>query len=189
MTLLSCDDPLAIRPRRVVVAGTSGSGKSTLARRIADRLSAPYQELDALFHGPGWTRLPGFVEKVTAFTDQPTWVSEFQYVDVRDMLADRADTLVFLDYPRWLVMWRVIRRTVTRRHHREQLWNGNEEGPLWKILVDDEHIIRWAWKTHRENRERLPGLAARDDLTVVALRSPAEADRWLAGPLAASLGG
>ena len=186
MALLTCDDPLTTRPQRVVVAGTSGSGKSTLARRIADQLSAPYQELDALFHGPGWTRLPGFVEKVTAFTDQPTWVSEFQYVDVRDMLADRADTLVFLDYPRWLVMWRVTRRTVVRRHHREQLWNGNQEGPLWKILVDDEHIIRWAWKTHHENRKRLGPLVERGDLTVVVLRSPSETEQWLTGPLAAS---
>jgi adenylate kinase family enzyme len=152
-------------------------------------IGAPYQELDALFHGPDWTELPGFVEKVTAFTDQPTWVCEYQYIDVRAMLADRADTMVFLDYPRRLVMWRVIRRTVSRRRRREPLWNGNEEGPLWRILLDDEHIIRWAWKTHRENRERLGPLAEREDLTVVALRSPAETERWLAGSLAASLRG
>ena len=187
MTLLSCKDPLPARPQRVLVAGTSGSGKSTLARRIADRLDAPYQELDALFHGPGWTRLPGFVEKVTAFAAEPTWVSEFQYVDVRDMLADRADTLVFLDYSRWLVMWRVIRRTVSRRRRREKLWNGNEEAPLWTILTDDEHIIRWAWKTHRTNQEMIRPLGERQDLAVVMLRSPDEAERWLSGPFATAL--
>ena len=186
MALLTFDDPLPFRPQRVVVAGTSGSGKSTLARRIGEQLHAPYQELDELFHGPGWTELPDFVENVTAFTDQPTWVCEFQYVDVRAMLADRADTLVFLMYPRLLVMWRVIKRTVGRRRRREPLWNGNEEGPLWKILVDDEHIIRWAWKTHHENRKRLGPLVERGDLTVVVLRSPSETEQWLTGPLAAS---
>lgn len=37
-----------------------------MARQVAARLEVPYRELDALFHGPGWTRRPEFVDDVTA---------------------------------------------------------------------------------------------------------------------------
>jgi adenylate kinase family enzyme len=186
MPLLTFNDPLPFRPQRVVVAGTSGSGKSTLARIIGDRLGAPYQELDALFHGPGWTELPDFVENVEAFTSQPTWACEFQYEGARPMLAERADLVVYLLYPKWLVLSRVIRRTVRRRFRREELWNGNQEGPLWTFFTDSEHIIRWSWRTHGEKEGRVALLDALGKY-VVTLRSPRETEQWLDGPLAAAL--
>ncbi|MEK8226669.1 hypothetical protein NKG05_12095 [Oerskovia sp. M15] len=48
-------------PRRILVAGISGSGKTTLCRRIAARLEIAHTEIDALFHGPGWT--PGHLPR------------------------------------------------------------------------------------------------------------------------------
>jgi hypothetical protein len=44
--------------QRINVIGTSCSGKTTLARAVAERLSLPYVELDALFWGRGWTPVP-----------------------------------------------------------------------------------------------------------------------------------
>jgi hypothetical protein len=40
---------------RVNVKGISCSGKSTFSRELAERLSVPYLELDAVHHGPNWT--------------------------------------------------------------------------------------------------------------------------------------
>src|SRR5207247_4580735 len=37
---------------RVNVKGISGSGKTTFSRELAERLSVPYLELDAIHHGP-----------------------------------------------------------------------------------------------------------------------------------------
>ena len=64
--LLGFTELLPRRPRRVLVAGTSGSGKSTLAARIADVLTVPHVEIDALFHGPDWTPRPSFEQDVHA---------------------------------------------------------------------------------------------------------------------------
>lgn len=58
--LLSSGDPIPGCPQRILVAGTSGSGKTTLAARIGERLHLPHVEIDALFHGPGWTVRPTF---------------------------------------------------------------------------------------------------------------------------------
>ena len=187
MPLLAAGDPLPRRPRRVLVAGTSGSGKTTLARVIADVLGCPHAELDALHHGPGWTKRPEFEDDVHRGTAGPTWASEWQYAAVREVLLDRADLLVWLDLPRRVVMSRVVRRTVRRRIRREVLWNGNTEPPLRTFLTDRDHIVRWAWRTHARTGERvMAACARRPELVVVRLTAPAQVAVWVEGPLRSS---
>ncbi|MFC4022041.1 AAA family ATPase [Micromonospora sp. GCM10011542] len=184
MPLLGAVDPLPVRPRRVLIAGTSGSGKTTLAARVAALLEIQHVEIDGLFHGPSWTKRPSFEDDVHRFSAGPCWVTEWQYRTVRTHLADRADLLVWLDLPRTSVMRQIVRRTVVRRLRRQQLWNGNIEPPLWTMFTDREHIVRWAWNTHSRAAARVEELLVRrPDLPVVRLHSHAAADRWLRGPL------
>lgn len=179
MPLLDATAPLPFRPRRVLVAGTSGSGKSTLAARIAAELQVPYVEIDSLFHGPSWTRRESFEADVHRFSAGPAWVTEWQYGAVREHLADRADLLVWLDLPRRTVMRQVIGRTVVRRLRRQVLWSSNVEPPLWTVVTDREHIVRWAWNTHARTAERVRALMVRrPELPVVRLRSRSESRRW-----------
>lgn len=189
MPLLRADDPLPERPRRVLVAGTSGSGKTTLARAVAEVLGCPHVELDALHHGPGWTRRREFEADVENFSSGPTWVTELQYAAVRDRLLDRADLLVWLDLPRSVVMRSVLRRTLGRRLRRTRLWSGNVEPPLWTFLTDRDHIVRWAWRTHAPGRARLEAVARdRPELPVVRLTSRAEVAGWVTGPVRRAAG-
>lgn len=183
--MLGPDDSLPFRPRRVLVAGLSGAGKSTLADRIADTAALPRTELDALYHGPGWVPRESFEEEVESFTARARWVTEWQYRAVRTLLAQRAELLVWLDLPFLpVVLPRLVRRTVRRRRRKEVLWNGNVEPPLWSIVRDREHVVRWAVATRGKYRELVPRLAReRPGLTIVRLRSPAEVEAWLAGPL------
>jgi adenylate kinase family enzyme len=173
----------------VLVAGTSGAGKTTLARAVAGILNCPHAELDALHHGPGWTKRPEFEDDVRRFAAGPTWAVEWHYAAVRDLLLERADCLVWLDLPRTTVMTRVVRRTVGRRLRREVLWNGNTEPPFRTFLTDRDHIVRWAWRTHPRTGERvLAALATHPELPVVRLRSRAEVTGWLTGRLRESSG-
>ncbi|MEW1959904.1 AAA family ATPase [Kineococcus sp. NPDC059986] len=185
--MLGPTDALPHRPRRILVAGPSGSGKTTLAARIAEVLDVAHVELDFLFHGPGWTPRPSFEEDVHRFSAGPAWVTEWQYGSVRDHLLERADLLVWLDLPKTVVMHQVTRRTVVRRLRRQVLWNGNVEPPLRAFFSDPNHIVRWAWKTHRTNAARVSVLARQQSgVPVVRLRSHTEAHHWLQGPLRTS---
>jgi adenylate kinase family enzyme len=172
--------------RRVLVLGTSGSGKTTLSRRLAAHLDAPCVELDALFHQPGWTQLPEpeFRAEVMRRVAGECWVVDGNYSAVRDLVAARADTVVWLDLPRHVVMWQVTRRTLWRAWTGDELWNGNRERPRNLLAWDPERsIIRWAWTSHARVRARTlaafeGGYRGRD---LVRLRSRREVAAFLAG--------
>ncbi len=188
MEPLAWDDPLPARPRRILVAGTSGAGKTTLAAALSERLGVPHTEIDGLFHGPGWVPRPGFPADVAALAGADEWVTEWQYTAARPLLLARADLLVWLDLTRPAVMRQIVSRTLRRRIRRVELWNGNVEPPLWTVLTDRDHILRWAWRTHPETAARVRAvLAAPDPPVVVRLRDRREVRGWLDGPVAARL--
>jgi adenylate kinase family enzyme len=154
--------------RRISVVGASGAGKSTVARQLASSLGVPFVELDAIYHQPGWAPLPAaeFRRRVAPLTAGDGWVIDGNYSAVRPLVWARADTVVWLDFPRHLVMRQVIWRTLRRVTFRTELWNGNRE--QWSNLmswVPEESIISWAWHRHAVYRERY----------AAAMREPANA--------------
>lgn len=152
---------------------------------LAARLGLPYHELDALRHGPGWVTRPSFVADVAAFAATECWVTEWQGAEVRPVLLGRADLVVWLDLPRWRVFSQLLWRTVCRWVWRIELWNGNVEPPLWTVLTDPEHVLRFAWRNYGRNRARmLDLLTVRQAPPVVRLRSRREVRRWLAAVVA-----
>lgn len=188
--MLSADDPLPYPPRRVVIAGTTGVGKSTLARRLAELWDLEYTELDSLFHGPGWTTRPEFVDDVRRVAGGERWVSEWNYFSSGggQILGERADFAVWLDFPRRIARARLLRRTLSRRIRRQVLWNGNVEPPLWTVLRDPDHILRWEMRTHATWKRRMPVVAAEYGLPIVRLTHPRAVERWLAGAAADVVG-
>ncbi len=167
---------------RIVVIGTTGSGKTTLARALAAVHGLPRAEQDAFFHEAGWTPAPParFHARVEAFTAQPRWVIDGNYVPVRDLIWSRADTLVWLDYPGPLVLGRLVRRTLRRSLTRELLWNGNRERLLPNFFTLDG-LIPWFFRTHWRRRRETPGLlAAHPHMRVLHLRHPREAEALVA---------
>ena len=118
--------------KRLVVIGTSGAGKTTVAEQIASIMGVPHVEFDAYRHGPNWMETPDdlFRERLSAALRGGEWVADGNYSVARDVVWPRATTLVWLDYPIRLVMWRLFWRTMRRGVLREELWNGNKE-KLW----------------------------------------------------------
>jgi adenylate kinase family enzyme len=177
---------LAAQMRRVSLVGVPGCGKTTVGRILATSLKVPFVELDAIFHQPGWRELPrdDFRARVAEALTASGWVVDGNYSAVRDLVWDRADTVVWLDLSRRLVMRRVVLRTVRRAVTREPLWNGNRE-PLTNFyrLDPERNIIRWAWvkyPAYRERYVRAMDDPAHDHLHFVRLRTPQEVEAFLA---------
>lgn len=169
---------------RIAVHGASGSGKSTLARILSARLGLPRTELDALFHQPGWTELAtdAFRERVASVVAGERWVVEGNYRQVRDLVWARAELVVVLDPPRWVVVRQLLGRTLVRGVARRELWNGNRES-LANLLSTDpgRNVVLWSWRTIDRYHTEVPdeARAGASRARTVVLRSRHEIDRFV----------
>ena len=156
--------------RRVAVIGSSGVGKSTLADALAAALDVPVIELDALMHGPNWTPMPTreFRAKVmTAMVEADEavggWVVPGNYRTVADITQRSADTIVWLDLPRRVTMWRLLKRSVRRSVTREEVWGGNHESLANLVSRDpNRNVLLWSWQHHPQYQQIYDDYAAGD---------------------------
>jgi adenylate kinase family enzyme len=170
--------------RRIAVIGVTGSGKTTLAKQIAARLNIPHIESDALHWEPNWQEasLEVFRQRMSAALD-PTgcWVCDGNYSKVRDIIWNRADTIIWLDYPLYFSLWRLLIRTFRRILLRESLWGTNHE-TIKGSFFDNESLMVWAVKSQRKHRTTYPTLLASPDyahINSVRLLSPKQTNCWL----------
>lgn len=103
---------------------------------------------------------------------------------MRPLVWGRADTVVWVDPPRHVVMRRLLTRTVRRGITREELWNGNRESLRNLFSRDPEvNLVLWAWRKHPEYRARYAEAAAdpaNAHLRFVRIVTPADASTLLA---------
>jgi adenylate kinase family enzyme len=167
---------------RIAIVGTSGTGKTTLALQAAEKLGIPHVELDALFWGPNWTQPTSldFYDRVSEALAGDAWVVDGNYLRVRALIWTRATTVVWLNYGLPLVLWRITRRTIARSLQHQELWNGCYES-LQKGFLSRDSVILWALKTYYPRQREFPEwFRLFHHLEVVELRSPVEAEEWLA---------
>jgi len=94
--------------------GAPGAGKSTFARKLSALTGLPVIHLDQLFWNAGWEATPSadFREKVETVMSSPGWIMDGDYGGTMDLRIPVADTIVYIDMPRWLCMWRVLSRSL-----------------------------------------------------------------------------
>ncbi|MFO6214694.1 AAA family ATPase, partial [Pseudomonas aeruginosa] len=143
---MTCVEAERGAPLRVVVVGTSGAGKTTFSAALAARLGCTHVELDRLYWGPGWQAVPHerFEHAVERATTAPRWVADGNYSAVRELLWGRATHVVWLNFGRWTVFSRVLRRTLARGLLRTRLSHGNRES-LRMAFCSRDSILLWSW--------------------------------------------
>jgi hypothetical protein len=98
--------------RRVMILGPPGSGKSTLARQLGARHGLPVFHLDQAYWRRGWIMAPPeeFRAEVDRIASLPAWIIDGNYTFVVESRLRAADTMIYLDVPSWLSLWRIVRR-------------------------------------------------------------------------------
>ena len=170
--------------RRILVCGLSGAGKSTLSRALAERLGLRYVELDALFHKPNWVDAPDeeFIPAVQAAIEGDGWVVDGNYRKVRDIVWDKADTFIWLDYSLPRILYRCTLRTTLRCLRREVLWSGCRER-FWAQFLTRDGLIIYTLRTRAERHRVFSEMIQKAEFEQKAafhFRRPRAAEEWLA---------
>lgn len=161
---------------RVLIVGCSGAGKTSLALKLGALVGLPIVHLDREFWQPGWAEpsMAVWRHNVEELAAQPRWIMDGEYRNSLDLRMPRADTIIFLDMPRWLSLTRVARRTVrTFGKTRRDMAPGCQERFDWAFL-------KYIWNYQHKVRPRLCAKLAEYRGNLIVLRSPAEVRSYLA---------
>lgn len=165
--------------RRIAIIGSGGAGKSILAKALGERLGLEVVHLDTLYWKSGWKETPKPIWTTIQenLVRRPSWIIDGNYGKTMDIRLAAADTIIFLDMPRGLCLWRALKRRV--QYHgrcRPDLTPGCPEQL-------DPTFLRWIWDYPAKKRpEVLDRLAAyRGEKTIIHLTSPRAVRRFLAG--------
>ena len=166
---------------RILVYGVTGSGKTRLAEAISGATGIPWHAVDELTWEPGWVEVPEDEQRrrISAICAEERWVLDTAYGRWLDIPLARVELIVALDYPRWLSLARLIRRSVTRAVDGKPICNGNRES--FRNLFSRNSIIAWHFRSFARKRRRIREWDADPAAPkVVRLTSPRETARWLA---------
>lgn len=167
---------------RITIIGLPGSGKSTLAHKIAEKKHIPHIHIDRFWleNGGGQnsrtTPNPELVhasvkEKVLKLIQQESWVSDGFYSNIQPEIAERADTIIFLDIPLWRRLLNHAGRIINseKRHKELTFWGdltfffemiGRESTKASKIknFLEPYKIKTVVLKSHKEIEQYLQTL-------------------------------
>lgn len=100
--------------QKIMIIGSSGAGKTTLARTLHELTGLELLPLDRYYFLPNWVECAPdeWAIKVKQLSEKPTWIIDGNYGRTMDVRLEKADTLIFLDFPTWVCFYRVIKRTL-----------------------------------------------------------------------------
>jgi adenylate kinase family enzyme len=116
---------------RISIIGLPGSGKSTLARNISNKLQIPHLHIDRLWFEAGGHKVRqgdaegkaavgiSVIEKVRNLVTQDAWVSDGWYAKAQELVAERADEIIFIDISLGRRLFNHLRRTFFSERHPE----------------------------------------------------------------------
>jgi adenylate kinase family enzyme len=137
--------------KRVMIVGQPGSGKSWLAAEMGRITGLPVHHIDHIHWKSGWVERT--TEEKTRLTRevhaQDAWIFEGGHSRTWGERLDRADTLIWLDFPLAVRYWRVIGRTI--RHYGQTRPDLPEDCPE----RFSPEFLRWIWDTRRSGRVKM----------------------------------
>ena len=162
---------------RILFIGSPGSGKSTLAKIVAEKKNLPLVHLDRLFWRDGWTQVSkeDFDRSLAEELKKERWIIDGNFSRTMEMRIARADTIVFLDYPRHICVFRVLKRVITNYGESRSDMGGNCPERF------DLSFLKFVWKFPEHSKKKILSLLENaEGKNVITVRNEKERKAFLA---------
>ncbi len=147
------EEQFMTKVKKIVIVGTSGSGKTCLGKKLSQISGLPQTDLDEIFWLPGWIESDRreLEQKISEKVNSDEWIISGNYNRVSDVIWQKANMMIWLDYPLLKIFWRCLKRSFRRIVTREICCNGNYE--TIKMLFSSKSILLWVLKTYRKRKK------------------------------------
>ena len=160
---------------RILIIGPCGAGKSMLAARLGQKLDMPIVHMDQLNWKPGGIESGKHElrEKLQSIVAADRWLIDGTYGGTLSERLERADTVLYLDFPIRLCVERLFRRIWRYRGRtRPDMTQGCPERFDLGFLF---YILQWNSGPRLRMETRLKGHEAK----IIRFNNPATLDRWV----------
>ena len=157
--------------QRVLLIGSPGSGKTTLAKQLSQLFNLPLIHLDKLFWRGDWQQVSReeFDAALQRELEKPRWLIDGNYLRTLDRRLDDCDTVIWLDLPTPICLWRVIKRFFQNRGRvREDMGGNCVERWDKERLTFFRYVATFRRTHHKQMQERLRN---HPDVGVIHLKS------------------
>ncbi|BAC13198.1 DNA topology modulation protein [Oceanobacillus iheyensis HTE831] len=165
--------------KKIVLIGSGGSGKSTLAKQLGKKLKINVFHLDALFWKPNWIGVSKDEQRIIQkdLVKRQEWIIDGNYGGTMEIRLNSADTIIFLDIPRIICVYRAFKRILKYKNKtRPDMGEGCEE----RFDLD---FFRWIWNYPKVKKpgilKNLEQFSEDKHKQVIVLKSPSEVKNFI----------
>jgi len=164
--------------RKILVLGSGGAGKTTLTKLLSEKTGLPVIHLDSHYWKPGWMETPkeDWLPRVIELSQRPEWIMDGNYSGTIDIRMKYADTVIFLDFGRFICTLGVLKRLI---RHQGSVRDEMPDGCRERFSLE---FMRWIWNYSSRSRPRILSAMqkAPSFLTVYVIRNRRSLRRFLA---------
>lgn len=164
----------------MVVGVSAGAGKSTFARDLGECLHINVHHLDTLYWKPNWIEasLEEFSKAQQEIIHQNQWIIEGNYSSTFEIRAKHADTIIYLELPLSVCLYRVVKRWLRNiGKTRPDMGKGCKEKLDWDFI---KFILTTYHPRKKKMNERLEDFqASNDKKEIITLKSKQKIHSYL----------
>ena len=162
---------------KIAIIGSPGAGKSTLAQQLGELLNIEIIHLDRYFWRPDWREKPrdARIEILNELVRKERWIIEGTYLGSSEPRLNAADTIIFLDIPPWLCLYRIRQRhNKYKGQPRPDLPDGCSDNLNLKCVLK---VLAFPFRGRRTLKQMLRSYKSK---RIIRLRSGKEVKDFLA---------